>query len=175
MCRKATEGSYEDLFILIFIILEVWPLSKDVSLFLLLGLFIRIAFTPALGIFSILKLLLLLFVILGLLQTDEILTIDLIEFVFDVVDDLVDAGNQDELERIDAPVCHLERGVERLELRLQRRNLYQDLEELCELLFRILNRLTSLSETQQVLIATLIDLEQFEEGDLNTSNVLLLL
>ena len=148
MCGKATEGSYEDLFILIFIILEVWPLSKDVSLFLLLGLIIRIAFTPALGIFSILKLLLLLFVILGLLQTDEILTIDLIEFVFDVVNDLVDAGNQDELERIDAPVCHLERGVERLELRLQRRNLYQDLEELCELLFRILNRLTSLSETQ---------------------------
>ena len=175
MRRKTTEGLYEDLFILIFIILEVWPLSKDVSLFLLVGLFIGIAFTPALSVFSILKYLLLLFVILGLLQADEILTINLIKLVFDIVDDLVDAGNQDELERIDAPVCHLERGVERLELRLQRRNLYQDLEELCELFFRILNRLTSLSETQQVLIATFIDLEQFEEGDLNTSNVLLLL
>jgi len=92
-----------------------------------------------LSILGCLLLLLLLLVVLGLLQADEVLTVNLVEFCLDVGNNFVDTRNKDELERVHTPVRHLKSRVESFELRLKRRNLHQDLKELCELVLGILD------------------------------------
>jgi len=51
--------------------------------------------------------LLLLLLILSLLQTDEVFTINLIQLLFDIVNNLCDPWNQYKLERIHTTICHL--------------------------------------------------------------------
>ena len=128
----------------------------------------------ALGLLSRLLGLLFLFIVLGFLQADEVLTINLVQLLLDVVDDLRDAGNEDELERVHTPVRHLERHVERHELSLQGRDSDQNLEELCELLTGTLDRLATHAQTEKVTVCDLVDVFKFEDWDVHTSNVIVL-
>ena len=116
--------------------------------------------------------LLLFLVILSFLQAHEIFTIDLVKFILDVVDDLCDTGDENELERVDTSVRHLERLIKGHELRLESRDCDQDSEELSELLSGTLDGLTTHRETKEIAVADLIDILQLEDGELHTGNII---
>ena len=97
----------------------------------------------AFGRLSSLQNLLLLFVVLSLLQTHEVLTIDLVELLLDVVDDFGDTRDEDELERVHTPVGHLKRFIKSHELGLEGCDRDQHLEELSELFSGRLDGLTA--------------------------------
>ena len=74
--------------------------------------------TLALGFLFRLLDLLFLFIVLSFLQTDEIFSIDFVQLLLDIVNDLGDARNQNELERVHTPVSHLEGQIKSHELGL---------------------------------------------------------
>ena len=137
--------SHKDVIIFFFLLKvgSLWDNFLDNFLFSFrLGL-IFVAFALPFGLFKDFLGLLLLFVILSFLQTNEIFTINFIELLQNIVGDLLDTRNEDELKRIDTPVGHLEGLVQGLELSLQSGNRDQDLEELCEFIPGLLDRLSS--------------------------------
>jgi len=67
---------------------------------------VTLALPLALGLLCCLDRLLLLFVVLSLLQAHEVLTINLIELLLDVVNDLLDARDHNELKSVHSSVCH---------------------------------------------------------------------
>ena len=109
--------SDENVFIFVVLVFEL-PLRDDLFLSLLSILCGSCIFTLALGLLFRLLDLLLLFIVLGFLQTDEILTIDLVKLLLDIVNDFRDTGDEDELQRVHTPVGHLEGHIEGHELRL---------------------------------------------------------
>ena len=166
---------------------------SDEDVFILIGFFFELAgwnnflwdlfggwrvsvmiFAAALALLSLDDFFLLLFllVILSFLQAHEIFTIDLVELILDVVNDLSDTGDEDELERVHTSVGHLESLIKCHELRLQSRNLDQDFEELSELLSGVLDGLSTHGETEESGITDLIDILELEDGDLHTSNII---
>lgn len=74
--------------------------------------------TFALGFLFRLLDLLFLFIVLSFLQTDEVFSIDFVQLLLDIVNDLGDARNQNELERVHSPVSHLEGHIKSHELGL---------------------------------------------------------
>ena len=167
--------SNEHVLIFVVVVLELLILGDDLFLDLLGILLLGSSFLAlALGLFFRLFDLLFLFIVLGFLQADEVLTIDLIQLLLDVVDDLRDAGNEDELERVHTPVRHLERHVERHELSLQGCDRDQNLEELRKLLTGVLDGLATHAQTEKVTVCDLVDVFQFEDWDVHTSNVIIL-
>ena len=89
--------SYEDIFIFFLVLVELSVSISWNDFFLLLDSrvcgSIRVFDTLALGILNCLDLLLLLFVILGFLQTHEIFTIDFVKFLLDIINDFIDTRN----------------------------------------------------------------------------------
>jgi len=127
----------------------------------------------AFGILNSLLLLLFLFIVLSFLQTHEIFTINLVQLINDIVNDLCNSRNKDELERVHTSVCHLESIIQSHELCLQSRNRDQDFEEICELFASIIDRLTTHAQTEQVIITSLIDIFKFKDREMDTGNVII--
>ena len=114
------QRSYKDVFIFLFVILEL-SMRGDNLFFHFSSISIkRIFIFVALALCFILRLLdlLLLFIVLSFLQTDEILTIDFVQLLLDIVNDLGDARNQNELERVHTSVSHLQGHIKSHELGL---------------------------------------------------------
>lgn len=161
--------SNKDIFILVLIILELWSVRDDLLL-RILGLFISLFF---LVLQSLVFLLLLLLFVLGLLQTDEVLTIDLVELLLDIVNNLIDSGDKDELERIHTTISHLEGRVQSNELCLQRCDCNQNLEEFSELFSGGVDGLTTTRETEKGVFLTLLIFSlQVEDWQVDSGNVL---
>ena len=165
--------SNENIFIVVGVILEL-PLRDDLFFDLLSILRSSCVFTLALGLLFRLLDLLLLFIVLSFLQTDEIFTIDLVKLLLDIINDFRDTWDEDELERVHTPVRHLESHIEGHELCLQSCNRDQNLEELGELFTSVLDGLTTHAQTEKVAVSDLIDVFQFEDRDVDTGDVIIL-
>ena len=165
--------SDENVFIVVTIVLEL-SLRDDLFLFLLSILCGSCIFTLALSLLFRLLDLLLLFIVLSFLQTDEILTIDLVKLLLDIINDFRDTGDEDELQRVHTPVRHLEGYIEGDELCLQGCNCYQNLEELGELLTSALDGLAAHAQAEKVAVSDLIDIFELEDGDVDTGDVIFL-
>ena len=171
------ESSYKDVFVFLLVVDKLVVLGDDFFDDLLgVGSERIVVVLAALALESLLCLLylLFLFIVLGFLQTHEILTIDLVELLLDIVDNERDFRDQNELERVDTSVGHLESLIKCDELALKSGDRDQDLEELGEFFTSVLDRLSTHAKTEKVAITGLINVFESEDRDMHTSDIVVL-
>ena len=171
------ESSYKDVFVILLVVDKLILLRND-FFHDLLGVgserIVIVLATLALGSLLGLLYLLFLFIVLGFLQTHEILTIDFVELLLDIVDDLRDFRDQNELERVHTSVSHLESLIECDELGLKSSDRDQDLEELGEFFTSVLDRLSTHAKTEKVTLTGLINVFESKDRDMHTSDIVIL-
>ena len=119
---RVVQCSHKGLLFTALVVLEL-STGEHLLIFLIaIGSFLGSSASLLLCLLSRLLSLSLLLVILGLLQADEIFTIDLVQLLLNVINDLVDARDHDELKSIHTSVGHLESLIKSHELCLQSRN-----------------------------------------------------